>query len=260
MATLDITLVPQLSDNYSYLLQCRETGEAAIVDCPDAEDMIAICEAKGIVPTAILNTHLHMDHIAGNETLKQHWPGLRVFGFAGDQERITGITDPLNEGETVSVGNATATVLCTFGHTIGHIAYHFADDDAVFCGDAMFVAGCGRIFEGTAAQMNEALQKLGALAPSTRVYCGHEYTASNIRFARSIEPDNEALKQLEVETKARRERNEPTIPSTIGREWETNPFLRVTSPAVQAAAKAHGADPNDPASVVGAIRALKNEF
>lgn len=255
-----MTLLPQWSDNYSFLLHCSETGDAAIIDCPDAGPMIEKCEALGVQPTKILNTHHHPDHIMGNEDLKKHWPALRIFGFEGDKERITGITDTLKEGDTVSVGHATATVLLTNGHTIGHIAYHFADDKALFCGDTMFVAGCGRLFEGSAKQMYESLQKLGALDPQTRVYCGHEYTLSSLKFARHVEPENEDLKALQQQAEAARAKDEPTVPSTIAQEWKTNPFLRVDQPAIIEVAKGQGADVSDPAAILGAIRSLKDNF
>lgn len=260
MANLKVTLVPQLSDNYVFLLECQQTGEVAVVDCPDAEPMIALLDEKQLTPSKILNTHHHWDHVGGNEALKQRWPELEIYGFAGDKERITGITHTLDEGDAVTVGASKATVLKTFGHTVGHISYHFADDAMVFCGDSMFVVGCGRLFEGTAAQMHEGLQKLGAMPAETLVYCAHEYTASNIRFALSVDPDNEALKQLQQEVEALRANGEPTVPTTIGREWETNPFLRVDAAAIRAAAERAGADASDPAAVVGAIRGLKDEF
>lgn len=260
MHDLQVILFPQLSDNYAYILQCTATGEVALVDCPDAEPMIQECERRGWTPTKVLNTHHHWDHINGNEDLLKKWPELQIYGFSGDQHRIPTMTHPVEIGDSVSVGQMQARVMASFGHTSGHIAYYFADAHAVFCGDTMFAAGCGRLFEGTAEDMHASLQALGALPSETRVYCGHEYTASNLRFALSVDPENTDLHERTKAVQKLREEGLPTLPTTIADEWKTNPFLRVDAPAIRAAAQQAGADLNQPASIMGAIRKLKDSF
>ncbi len=260
MSQLNVTLFPQLADNYVYILQCQETGEVALVDCPDAEPMFAKLEELNLAPSAIWLTHHHWDHINGTSDLVKRWPNLTVYAYEGDSHRIDKVTNWLKEGDKVRLGNCEAEVIFTPGHTLGHIAYHFADSNVLLCGDTMFAAGCGRVFEGTFPQMHESLQKLGALPPKTKVYCGHEYTASNVRFALSVDPNNEALQQFQSEVTTARANNQPTIPTTLALEWKVNPFLRVGNPAIQQAAKASGADISDPAAVFEAIRRQKDNF
>jgi len=237
---LRIERIPTLSDNYTYLLLCEETGEAAVVDAPEAEPVVKRVDALGARVTKILSTHHHPDHAAANPVLAARW-GVPVFGHVSDRERLAGFTNGLEEGDTVSVGRATARVLFIPAHTRGHIAYVFDDDRAVFCGDTMFAAGCGRLFEGTPEMMFAALQKLGALPDDTRVYCGHEYTESNLVFAAHVEPDNVAVRDKLARVRTARARraadwhdatpDEMTIPSTIGEERATNPFLRAADAA-----------------------------
>lgn len=232
---LRIERIPTWKDNYSYLLVCDETGEAAVVDAPEVEPIAKRVAASGARVTQILSTHHHPDHSMANPDLAKQY-GVPVLGHVSDRERLPGFTRGLEEGDLVAVGNQVARVLFIPAHTRGHIAYAFDDAHAVFTGDTMFAAGCGRLFEGTPEMMFAAFAKLGALPDATRVYCGHEYTQSNLVFAAHVEPDNTAVQQKLERVRAIRARaaadwhdatpDEMTIPSTIGEERATNPFLR----------------------------------
>jgi len=234
MRQLEIELIPAFSDNYIYMLRDAETGTVAIVDPGEAGPVIDRLDRDGLSLDLILNTHHHADHIGGNQALKQRY-GATIIGPAADAHRIADLDQTVSEGDTVTVGNASATVLETPGHTSGHIAFWFADDNALFCGDTMFVMGCGRLFEGTPAQMWASMSKLAALPDSAEIYCGHEYTQSNARFAAGIEPDNERVAQRLREIDATRAAGTPTIPSLLGVERLTNPFLRADDPILAAA-------------------------
>ena len=235
---LRIERIPTWKDNYTYLLLCEETGEAAVVDAPEAEPVTKRVAASGARVTQILSTHHHPDHSMANPELAKHY-GVPVLGHASDRERLPGFTRGLEEGDTIAVGNQVARVLFIPAHTRGHIAYVFDAARAVFTGDTMFAAGCGRLFEGTPQMMFTAFAKLGALPDATRVFCGHEYTESNLVFAAHVEPDNAAVKAKLERVRALRARaaadwhdatpDEMTIPSTIGEERATNPFLRAGS-------------------------------
>jgi hydroxyacylglutathione hydrolase len=251
---MEIHLVPAFNDNYIYLL--RDGDAVGVVDPGDAAPVLAALEERGWRLTHILNTHHHPDHIGGNHALKQRY-GCVVIGAAADAHRIQDMDIALGEGETASFGQHVARVIAIPGHTSGHIAFHFADAHALFCGDTLFALGCGRLFEGTPAQMWDSLCKLRALPDDTRVYCGHEYTLSNARFAVTVDPDNRELAGRFEEIKALRERGAPTIPTTIGLENRTNPFLRADDPGVQAALGMAGADP---AAVFAEIRGRKDRF
>ena len=237
--TLRVERIPTLRDNYTYLLVCEATGEAAIVDAPEAEPVAQRVASTGARVTKILSTHHHPDHSMANPALAERF-GVPVLGHRSDAERLPGFTDGLEEGDTVEVGRERARVLFIPAHTRGHIAYAF--DGAVFCGDTLFAAGCGRLFEGTPEMMWTALHdKLGRLPDATRVYCGHEYTESNLRFASHVEPDNAAVKEKIARVRVIRARKaadwhdatpeEMTIPSTLGEERATNPFLRARDAA-----------------------------
>ncbi|MFQ5697896.1 MAG: hydroxyacylglutathione hydrolase [Myxococcota bacterium] len=261
--------IPTFSDNYSYLIADPATNEAAIVDAPEEDPVVRRVEALGVRVTRILSTHHHPDHSMANPALAARY-GAPVFGHASDAQRLPGFTDGLEEGDRVRVGRLEAEILFIPAHTRGHIAYVF--DGAVFCGDTLFAAGCGRLFEGTPAMMHEALnRKLARLPDETRVYCGHEYTEGNLRFALHVEPDNVALQRKLEWTRARRARaaadwhdaldDEMTIPSTIGEERATNPFMRADQPALRKAIeREYGDCPEDPAEVLGRLRALKDRF
>jgi hydroxyacylglutathione hydrolase len=238
--TLRIERIPTLSDNYTYLLVCEQSGEAAVVDAPELEPVVRRAQALGVSLTKILSTHHHPDHAAANPELAKLY-GAPVFGHRSDADRLAGFTSGLDEGDTLSVGRETARVLFIPAHTRGHIAYVFDAAKAVFCGDTLFAAGCGRLFEGTPEMMFRAMEKLGALPGDTRVFCGHEYTAGNLRFAAHIEPDNAAVKAaLERVTRIRANAAkdwhdatpaEMVVPTTIADEHATNPFMRAGSAA-----------------------------
>lgn len=234
MAVLDIHQIPVLHDNYVYLAHEAETGATAVIDPAVAAPVLESADAKGWRITHILNTHHHGNHVGGNLEIKER-TGCTIVGARSDAGRIPGIDVQLSEGDNYALGNATAKVIDVAGHTSGHIAYWFEESDALFCGDTVFALGCGRLFEGTPAQMWDSLSKLRALPDDTRVYCGHEYTAGNAKFALTIEPDNAELAARAEEIAAARARGEPTIPSQLGLEKRTNPFLRADLPELQAA-------------------------
>ncbi len=238
---LRIERIPTFGDNYTYLIQCEETGEAAVVDAPEDAPVIARAEATGARVTKILSTHHHPDHSMANPKLAEHF-GAPVYGHVSDEGRMPGMTDTLEEGDTVSVGNSTARILHIPAHTTGHIAYVFDEDRALFSGDTLFAGGCGRLFEGTPEMMYTALvEKLGSLPDDMRVFCGHEYTESNLVFAVHAEPDNAAAaEKLERVRKIRANKAEDwhdateaemTIPSTLAEERATNPFMRARDAA-----------------------------
>jgi hydroxyacylglutathione hydrolase len=229
--------IPTLRDNYTYLVIDEKTGEAAVIDAPEAGPVEARVAKLGVRLTQVLSTHHHPDHSGANPALAARYR-VPVRGHRSDAKRIPGFTDGLEEGDRVRIGELEAEVLFIPAHTRGHIAYHFPG--AVFCGDTLFAAGCGRLFEGTPAMMYTALvEKLGRLPPATRVYCGHEYTLGNLRFAAHVEPENEAVRRALARAQEIRGRaagdwhdatpDEMTVPSTIADEHATNPFLRAGS-------------------------------
>jgi hydroxyacylglutathione hydrolase len=229
---LQIEVIPVLSDNYMYLLHEPEEGVTAVVDPPVAGTVLGRLDAAGRRLDWILSTHHHGDHTGGNLELKAA-TGCRIAGPAGERDAIPGIDVVLSEGDVFALGAERATVIETPGHTRGHVSYWFAGANALFCADALFVLGCGRLFEGTAAQMWASLSKLAALPGEARVYCGHEYTLANARFARTVDPDNPALAERAERIEQMREEGRPTVPSTIAEELVTNPFLRAQDPAIR---------------------------
>jgi hydroxyacylglutathione hydrolase len=255
-APLDIVVFPMLTDNYGFLLHDPAGGETAVVDPAEAEPTLAACAARGWRLSHILNTHHHGDHVGGNLALKAA-TGCTVIGPAYDRDRIPGIDIAVDEASGADFGGRHARVFFVPGHTRGHIAYWFAEDKALFCGDTLFALGCGRLFEGTPQQMWSSLLKLRALPDDTRVYCAHEYTQSNARFALTAEPENDALR-AEAERVARaRAAGAFTIPSSLGVEKACNPFLRADQPALRH--RFGGRNAAD-ANVLGAIRAAKDRF
>ena len=259
---MDVVPVPQLADNYAYLVVDPATREAAVVDCAEAEPVLAEARRHDARLTTVLATHHHFDHVGGNRDLLAALPGLRIVGSADDAPRIPGITNPVHDGDNVSVGKLRARVILIPAHTSGHVAYHFADADTVFTGDTLFAAGCGRLFEGDAAQMMSSLGRLSSLPDATRVYCGHEYTQKNLEFAVTLEPGNRAATSKLARVRELRKAGKPTIPTTIEEEKATNPFLRTSSPELGASvrAKVPSVPAGDPVALFAAVRALKDRF
>ena len=227
---LEIVGIPVLSDNYVWLVHEPVSGETMAVDPAVAEPVLAEAQQRGWQITQIWNTHWHPDHTGGNAAIREA-TGCTITGPAAEAERIPTLDRLVSEGDTVALGAVTARVLDVPAHTAGHIAYHFAEDRAAFVGDTLFAMGCGRLFEGTAEQMFANMRKLEALGDETHIYCAHEYTMSNGRFALSVEPENAALVSRMAAVTAMRERGEPTVPTTIALERATNPFMRASSVA-----------------------------
>jgi hydroxyacylglutathione hydrolase len=256
MSNYEVVPLRAFSDNYIWTL--RDARCAAVVDPGDARPALDYLEREKLELVAILNTHHHADHVGGNAGLLARW---RVPVFGPHDERIGEVTHRLKDGERCTLPHfgIEFEVSEIPAHTRTHIAFH--GGGMLFCGDTLFAAGCGRLFEGTPAQMHDALTRLMRLPDATQVYCGHEYTLSNVRFARAADPDNAALRELEARAKQLRDRDLPTLPSTIAQEKATNPFVRVREPAVIAAAsKFAGKRLDDPVQVLAAIREWKNRF
>jgi hydroxyacylglutathione hydrolase len=264
-ARLSIIPVPAFKDNYLWLI--HDGVHAAIVDPGDAQPVLAALVAHRLTLTAILLTHHHADHIAGVPALLAHAPAPKKVPVYGPRhDGIGAVTHPLDEGDRVSLPglDLSLSVLEVPGHTLGHIAYlrDTPGESWLFCGDTLFAGGCGRLFEGTPEQMRASLGKLASLPDDTQVYCAHEYTLSNLRFAATVEPSNEAISQRIARETAKREAGLPTLPSTIGLERATNPFLRAGEPEIAGQLSAHGklGGSTAPAAVFAALREWKNHF
>jgi hydroxyacylglutathione hydrolase len=252
-ASQRVEVIPVLSDNYTFLLWSADTLEAAVVDPGEAEPVVAAIEDKGLRLTHILCTHHHWDHVAGVEALAARWPHLRVVASRVDAPRVEGVTDVIDPGDAVTVCGLRGVTLDVSCHTRGHIAFLFGD--ALFCGDSLFLAGCGRFFEGDAADMLRALRRVAALPDETRLYCGHEYSLANLAFACAVAPRNaDAAAKLAWATQ-QRALGLPTIPSTLGEERAYNPFLRWDQPEIQAATAAQA-----PVEVLAQVRAMRSAF
>ena len=256
MATLEVRQIPTRKDNYVYLLRESGQGNIGVVDPSDAAPVIAALEEAGWRLTHIINTHHHGDHTGGNLELKAKY-GCTVVGPRADRDRIPGIDVEVGDGDSYMFGDAEARVFDTPGHTRGHITYWFPESKALFCGDTLFALGCGRLFEGTAQQMWTSLSKYRAVPDDTLVYCAHEYTQANARFALTVEADNARLVARSAEIDRLRAAGKRTVPSTMGEERATNPFLRADQPSV---ARAVGLSPSDPVAVFAEVRARKDKF
>ncbi len=225
VVTLEIVRIPVLSDNYVWLVHEPESGATMVVDPAVAEPVLAAADARGWTITDIWNTHWHPDHTGGNEIIRNR-TGCTITGPAAEAARIPSLDVFVKEGDSVRLGALEARVIDVPAHTAGHIAYHFAGEDVAFVGDTLFAMGCGRLFEGTADQMFTAMRKLEALGDATTIYCAHEYTQSNGRYALAAEPENAAIRERMARVDAARAAGEATVPTTIALERATNPFMR----------------------------------
>ncbi len=252
--------IPQLQDNYAYLIIDEDSHQAAVVDCAEADSVLRTAREHGARLVAILPTHHHYDHVGGNADLLRH-QRLEVYGYRGQGDRIPGCTREVTEADQIRIGGLIGQILFIPAHTAGHVAYYFTDAQAVFTGDTLFAGGCGRLFEGDAALMLRSLSKLMALPDDTQVYFGHEYTEKNLRFALTLEPNNQALRQRHAWAVAQGERRQPTTPTTIAAEKATNPFFRWQSPELREMLRRQSPNqPLDDVSVFATIRALKDQY
>lgn len=224
---LEVVCIPALSDNYIWLLHDDASGQTVVVDPAEARPVLDAAAARGWVIDQIWNTHWHPDHVGGNAAIKAA-TGCTITGPRAEAEKIGTLDILVSEGGTVAIGDHVAKILDVPAHTAGHIAYHLADDAMIFVGDTLFAMGCGRLFEGTAEQMFANMTRLAALPPETAVYCAHEYTLSNGHFALTIEPENAAIAARMADVEAARARGKATIPTSIGREQDTNVFMRAS--------------------------------
>lgn len=265
---MNIHRIPVLHDNYIFVLHDCERRTAAVVDPAVAEPVLAFLQSLGATLTAIFNTHHHSDHVGGNAALLQAFPQTVVYGAAADEGRIPGQQRFLQEGDRVSFASREAEVLFVPGHTRAHIAYYFPPVEPMqpeqpepdpwgelFCGDTLFAGGCGRLFEGTPAQMVNSLSKLRSLPDHTRIWCAHEYTLNNLRFAVSVDGENLVLRDRLQAVTHQRQRHEPTVPSVLGLEKQTNPFLRWDMPALQTAMQSA-----DPIQTFARLRGKKDQW
>lgn len=253
---LEVVTVPCLSDNYAYLVHDDASGQTAVVDVPEAPPILAALAVRGWTLSDILITHHHWDHIDGVEALRAA-TGAMVLGAAADAHRLPPLDLALTEASTFSVGSEFARVIDVPGHTIGHIAFHFPDSRLAFTADSLMAAGCGRLSEGTPAQMWQSLTKLSAMPPDTLICSGHEYTTANLRFAQSLEPSYAPLMLRMSRVAALRAEGKPSVPVLLSEETETNPFLRAGTAAMkQALGMAHALD----AEVFADLRARKDRF
>ena len=256
MATVEVHQIPTRNDNYVYLLREADGTRAAVVDPSDAAPVQEALARLGWTLTHVLATHHHNDHIGGVPELKDQ-TGCIVVGPRADRDRIPGIDVEVGDGDRYDFHGAVATVFDTPGHTKGHIAYWFEESKALFCGDTLFALGCGRVFEGTHEQMWNSLSKFRAVPDDTLVYCAHEYTQANARFAVTVDPANEALQAYSKQIDEARAAGRPTVPSEMGLERRANPFLRADSPDL---ARAVGLEGKGPVAVFAEVRTRKDNF
>lgn len=253
---LELVTVPCLADNYAYLIHDHDSGQTAVIDVPEAGPILAALEAHQWRLTDILITHHHSDHIQGVDTLRAA-TGAMVLGAAAEAHRLPRLDLALTEHDSFTIGRESARVIDVPGHTLGHIAFHFPDSQLAFTADSLMSGGCGRLFEGTPAQMHASLAKLAQLPPDTLICSGHEYTASNLRFALTLEPDNPQLISRAAQVADRRAKGLPTVPVPLSEELATNPYLRAHLPALKTAV---GLPDADDVTVFAEIRARKDKF
>lgn len=255
---MHVTPIPCLRDNYAYVVRAAGAREAVVVDACEAGPVVRELERQQLGLVAVLTTHHHWDHVGGNLALAERYPRLEILGHESERQRIPGLTTPLRGGESLQRAGLTWTVLHTPGHTLG--ALSFVASGSVFTGDTLFVAGCGRLFEGTAEQLYDSLERrLGGLPGATLVYPGHEYTVANLQFALSVEPRNAAVVRSLARARAARERGLPTLPSSIAQERETNPFLRCDLAATRQFVQARLEVGHVPSSICAGLRRLKDD-
>jgi len=253
--TLEIRQFVCLADNFGVLIHDPDSGATASIDAPDAAPVFGALAKEGWTLTDILVTHHHADHVQGIAGLKAAFPKVRVTGPASEATKIGNLDVEVDDGDHVRVGTHEAKVIAVPGHTLGHVAYWFKEDDLLFAGDTLFAMGCGRCFEAPAEVLYQSLQKLAALPDQTQIYCGHEYTLANARFALTVEPGNVRLRQRAEAVAALRVSGKSTLPTQLDVERATNPFLRVTEPEIQASLSLPGVDA---AEVFAALRDRKN--
>jgi hydroxyacylglutathione hydrolase len=244
------------SDNFGVLMRDPETGDVALIDAPEEKPILAAIERTGWTPKLLLVTHHHADHVEANLALKKRF-GLEIVGPEAEQEKIPGIDEVVREGSVIGFGNEEIQVIETPGHTAGHVSYYLPQSGVLFAADTLFAMGCGRLLEESAAVMYESLKKLTDLPPDTVVYCGHEYTLANARFALTVDPDNKVLQERAKKVEALRAQDRPTLPTTIGEELATNPFLRWSDPAIRKLLGMEQAPSNE---VFAEIRRRKDNF
>lgn len=244
------------SDNFGVLARDTETGETVLIDAPEEAAILAAIKRTGWTPTVILTTHHHGDHVEANLALKQKF-GVRIIGPEAEASKIPGIDDTVEDGSVIPFGNEEINVIATPGHTAGHVSYYLPKSQVAFTADTLFALGCGRLFEAKPPVMLASLRKLAALPPETAVYCGHEYTQSNARFALSVDPTNSALRERAEKIDRLRAEGRPTLPTTIAEELATNPFLRWHDPAIR---KNLGMENASDEAVFAEIRKRKDVF
>jgi len=256
-----IELLPAFADNYIFLISDSDLGIAMVVDPGDGEIVLSALKQRDLYLSLILNTHHHSDHIGGNDKLQQEY-GAPIIGPAKEKVLIGGLSRAVSHGDVITFSTLRGEVLGTPGHTAGHISYYFPPLKALFCGDALFSLGCGRLFEGTAVEMWDSLKLLRALPDDTQIFCAHEYSEKNAQFALALDKNNEALKARATEITALRRAGKPTLPALLGNEKLCNPFLRADQPDLRKALAKGGlaSQDADPAAVFGSMRSAKDRF
>jgi len=259
--SFDIQILPAFADNYIYLVNDSDLGMAMVVDPGDADVVMAALKKHDLHLSLILNTHHHKDHVGGSDKLQREY-GAAIIGPSKEANRITNMSRGVGNGDSVTFSTLRGIVIETHGHTSGHIAFYFPELKALFCGDTLFSLGCGRLFEGTPVQMWDSLQKLRALPDDTQIYCGHEYTESNAKFAMAIDKNNSALQERVNQVTELRKQGKPTLPALMGMEKLANPFLRADQAEFHKAIAKSGLalQGTDPAAIFGTLRAAKDRF